>query len=142
MLGALSLPGGCRSLLGPDNARPPAEDAADAAETAETGAAPGAPLLECDLLLQDCVDHRACFPDEKLLGNTHCELKSGGALQSTCTMQADCDTHLICVIVPTLDPNLGVCTQLCRIGGDTSGCDVGMMCAALAQYPGVGYCIF
>ena len=158
MLPALSLLGGCRFLLGPDDARPPADSGADvdgfeglaiddalypeAPAAAESGNPSPPSRVDCSLLLQDCASHLGCYPDEGFLGNTVCEPRGAGGPLSPCAQQADCDARLACLPSVDGDPASSVCVDLCRTGGDNSGCQSGLLCAALPAYPGVGYCRF
>ncbi len=158
LVAALGLTGGCRFILGPDDARPPdgspdatfdglaIDDALDGAEAAPAVDAPDVPTLvaptrlDCDLLLQDCANHRGCYPDESFLGNTICEAKGAGGPLSPCMAQADCDGRLACITPAGGSPAARVCVELCRAGAETSGCQPGLVCASFPAYPGVGYC--
>ena len=156
MLPALALGGGCHFLLGPDDAHPTdvamdgsglaVDDALDGAESgaATTGAdglPPSPTRLDCDLLLQVCMNRGGCYPDESFLGNTICQPHNGGGPPlSTCTQQTDCAPRLVCITSVSGSADMRSCVELCRTSGDDSGCPPGLQCAPLPAYPGVGYC--
>jgi hypothetical protein len=94
----------------------------------------------CDLRLQDCPNKQGCYPDDQLLGDTQCLGMGTGPALSGCIKQDDCDVRLLCL--PNLaEPSNRSCVELCRLGVDPSGCQVGVSCLSLPPYD-VGYCGF
>jgi hypothetical protein len=152
MIAALGLgAGGCRYLLGPDDARPDlsndgdfiaVDDAAVDGSRDGGGGSDRSGNQVCDLLLQDCPKTQSCHPDDKLQGDTFCLPKGAmGGPQFTCVTQSDCDARLVCITSDPGNPASSVCADLCRPGATTTGCQTGMLCVALANYD-VGYCRF
>jgi hypothetical protein len=143
LLVLLGLNARCRALLGPDDARPPVPDGDAGDVPGDDGDAADARdettfRRACDLRLQDCPNKQGCYPDDQLLGDTHCLVKGSGGPLSQCAGQEDCDGRLLCL--PNLaDPAARVCVELCRPGVDPSGCQVGVSCISLPPYD-IGYC--
>lgn len=135
----LSLFGACRVQPGGG------QDAADAREAGETADSSNAPEVDsnaptarvCDLILQNCPDRQACYPDSTFSGATRCVFPGSGGPLSPCLLHEECDTRSICFDVNR--DGFPLCTPLCDPAAAASGCQRGAPCRRLTNY-GAGTC--
>jgi hypothetical protein len=107
-----------------------ADGTADATDAVDAAA-------PCDLLLQDCPDRKACYPDDAQTGRTVCLFPGSSPPLTLCASSTECDAREVCAYVA--DAQTNECAPLCDPMAAATGCAPGAACVPIPGYR-AGYC--